>query len=90
MIAVVDACSGNLRSVQRALEQAGGDVVITADPEVVRGADKIVVPGQGAFGEFAKGIAGGLGRTPAPCWATAGECPARFAGGSSPLRTGGL
>jgi len=61
VIAVVDACSGNLRSVQRALEQAGGDVVITADPEVVRGADKIVVPGQGAFGEFAKGMAGGIG-----------------------------
>jgi glutamine amidotransferase len=61
VIAVVDACSGNLRSVQRALERAGATVVITADPEVVRRADKIVVPGQGAFGEFAKGMKQGLG-----------------------------
>jgi glutamine amidotransferase len=47
--------------VQRALEQAGARVVITADPQVVRRADKIVVPGQGAFGEFAKGMQDGLG-----------------------------
>jgi imidazole glycerol-phosphate synthase subunit HisH len=57
LIAVVDACSGNLRSVERALAQVGGQVVVTRDPEVIRRADKVVVPGQGAFGEFAKGIA---------------------------------
>jgi glutamine amidotransferase len=56
VIAVVDACSGNLRSVQRALMQVGGEVVVTRDPEVIRRADKVVVPGQGAFAEFAKGI----------------------------------
>ena len=52
MIAIVDVCSGNLRSVERSLHHAGGDVVVTRDPEVVRRADKIVVPGQGAFGVF--------------------------------------
>jgi len=52
MIAVVDVCSGNLRSVERALAHVGGDVVVTRDPDVVRRADKIVVPGQGAFGVF--------------------------------------
>ena len=52
MIAVVDVCSGNLRSVERAIAHVGGDVVITRDAEVVRRADKIVVPGQGAFGVF--------------------------------------
>ena len=57
MIAVVDVCSGNLRSVERALAQVGGDVVITRDPDVVRRADKIVVPGQGAFGVFMRGLA---------------------------------
>lgn len=57
MIAIVDVCSGNLRSVQRALARAGGDVVVTQDPEVVRRADKIVVPGQGAFGVFMRGLA---------------------------------
>jgi imidazole glycerol-phosphate synthase subunit HisH len=56
MIALVDVCSGNLRSVQRALERVGGDVVITSDPAVVRSADKLVVPGQGAFGVFMRGL----------------------------------
>ena len=56
MIAVVDVCSGNLRSVQRAIAQVGGDVVVTRDAAVVRRADKIVVPGQGAFGMFMRGL----------------------------------
>ncbi len=56
MIAIVDVCSGNLRSVERAIAQVGGDVVVTRDPDVVRKADKIVVPGQGAFGVFMRGL----------------------------------
>ena len=56
MIAVVDVCSGNLRSVERALVKAGGDVVVTRDADVVRRANKIVVPGQGAFGVFMRGL----------------------------------
>lgn len=56
MIAVVDVCGGNLRSVQRALEQVGAKVIVTRDPEAVRRADKIVVPGQGAFGVFMQGL----------------------------------
>ncbi len=60
-IAIVDVCSGNLRSVQRALLAVGGEVVVTRDPEVVRRADKIVVPGQGAFGMFVQGLADGRG-----------------------------
>ena len=55
-IALVDVCSGNLRSVERALVRAGGEVVVSSDPEVVRRADKIVVPGQGAFGVFMRGL----------------------------------
>ncbi len=50
-IAVIDSGSGNLRSVQRALLAAGGQPSFTSDPEVVRKADRIVVPGQGAFGD---------------------------------------
>jgi len=57
VIVIVDACSGNLRSVERALAHVGGDVVIARDPETVRRADKIVVPGQGAFGVFMRGLA---------------------------------
>ncbi|MDB4953322.1 MAG: imidazole glycerol phosphate synthase, glutamine amidotransferase subunit [Myxococcales bacterium] len=56
MIAIVDVCSGNLRSVERALAHAGADVIVTRDPEVVRRADKLVVPGQGAFGVFMRGL----------------------------------
>lgn len=56
MIAIVDVCSGNLRSVERALQKVGADVVVTRDPDTVRRADKIVVPGQGAFGEFMRGL----------------------------------
>lgn len=56
MIAIVDVCSGNLRSVERAIAKVGGDVIVTRDPDVVRKADKIVVPGQGAFGVFMRGL----------------------------------
>ena len=52
MIAIVDVCSGNLRSVERSLARVGGNAVVTRDPDVVRTADKIVVPGQGTFGVF--------------------------------------
>ncbi len=48
---VIDSGSGNLRSVHRALEAAGCVPEFTADPDVVRRADRIVVPGQGAFGD---------------------------------------
>lgn len=57
MIAVVDVCSGNLRSVEKALAAVGGQVTVTRDPDVVRKADKVVVPGQGAFGAFTHGLA---------------------------------
>lgn len=48
--AVVDYGAGNLRSVEKALVRAGGEsVVITSDPEVVASADRVVLPGDGAF-----------------------------------------
>lgn len=49
MIAIVDYGMANLRSVERALAAAGGDPVISGDPEVVARADKVVLPGVGAF-----------------------------------------
>jgi glutamine amidotransferase len=57
VIAILDVCSGNLRSVERAVAHVGGKVVVTRDPETVRKADKLVVPGQGAFGVFMRGLA---------------------------------
>lgn len=53
---VIDSGSGNLRSVYRALEAAGSAPTVTADPDAVRQADRIVVPGQGAFGDCVKNL----------------------------------
>jgi glutamine amidotransferase len=50
MIAVVDYDAGNLRSVAKALESLGADVRVTGDPTDVERADKIILPGVGAFG----------------------------------------
>ena len=49
MIAIIDYGMGNLRSVQKGFEKVGVDAVITADPQAVLKADKIVLPGVGAF-----------------------------------------
>ena len=61
-IAVVDYGSGNLASAARALalaaERAGiaATVAVTADPEMVARADRIVLPGQGAFADCVRGL----------------------------------
>ena len=49
MIAVVDYGMGNLHSVAKGLERVGGEVVVTHDAQVVAAADKVVLPGVGAF-----------------------------------------
>ncbi len=50
MIAIIDYGAGNLRSIRRALETNGAETVITSDPDVVRGADAVVLPGVGHAG----------------------------------------
>lgn len=61
-VAVIDYQSGNLASAARGLQLAAArrgldaEVVITADPDEVRRADRIVLPGQGAFPDCAKGL----------------------------------
>jgi glutamine amidotransferase len=63
-IAVCDVGLGNLRSVERALERASGgaaSVQITHDPDQVRHADKVVMPGQGGFGDCARALGAGMG-----------------------------
>ncbi|ABQ28199.1 imidazole glycerol phosphate synthase subunit HisH [Geotalea uraniireducens] len=49
MIAIIDYGMGNLRSVQKGFEKVGFDAVVTADPTVVLEAEKVVLPGVGAF-----------------------------------------
>ncbi len=61
-VAVVDYGSGNLASAARALERAArcaeiaAEIVITAEPETVMRADRVVLPGQGAFRDCAQGL----------------------------------
>ncbi len=51
MIAIIDYGMGNLRSVQKALEAVGSGAEITCDPDRVRQADKVILPGVGAFAD---------------------------------------
>jgi glutamine amidotransferase len=60
-IAILDYGMGNLRSVEKALERVGAEAVISADPETVRAADGVILPGVGAF-PAAMGRVGQLGR----------------------------
>ncbi|MEP7135967.1 MAG: imidazole glycerol phosphate synthase subunit HisH [Chloroflexota bacterium] len=55
-IILIDAGTGNLRSVQKALEAVGANVIRTDDPEKVLNAKQIVLPGVGAFGDFMSGL----------------------------------
>ncbi len=51
MIAIVDYEMGNLRSVQKALEKLGYEAAITDDPAVLAAADKLILPGVGAYAD---------------------------------------
>ena len=51
MIAIIDYDAGNIKSVEKALKTLGQDVVITRDPEAILSADKVILPGVGAFGD---------------------------------------
>jgi glutamine amidotransferase len=58
-IAVVDYGMGNLRSVSKALEHVapGAQVLVTADPEAIHSAERVVVPGQGALPDCMRSLA---------------------------------
>ena len=63
MIAVVDYGVGNLFSLVSSLKAVGADAVVTGDADVLRNADKIILPGVGAFGDAAEKLrATGLDR----------------------------
>lgn len=55
-IALIDYGIGNLRSVQKALEHVGAEVHLTEDANVILAAEKVVLPGVGAFGDGMKGL----------------------------------
>ena len=51
MIAIVDYDAGNLMSVKKALEYIGETPVVTRDVKTILTADKVILPGVGAFGD---------------------------------------
>ena len=53
MIAIVDYGVGNLFSLESSFAAIGAEVIVTDDPAVIRAADKIILPGVGAFGDAA-------------------------------------
>ena len=61
-VAIIDYGSGNLRSAEKAFQRAAGelglgnDVQVTSDPEIARKADRIVLPGVGAFRDCRNGL----------------------------------
>src|SRR5215469_14838902 len=61
-VALIDYGSGNLRSAEKALARAaqehgtGHEIVVTSDPDMVRGAERIVLPGVGAFADCMRGL----------------------------------
>lgn len=56
MIAIIDYDAGNIKSVQKALLKLGQETEITADAERILAADKIILPGVGAFGDAMKNL----------------------------------
>ena len=51
MIAIIDYDAGNIKSVEKALAYLGEEVRITRDREEILSADKVILPGVGAFGD---------------------------------------
>ncbi len=60
-VVIADLGVGNLRSVARAVQRAGGDVTITADPDALLRAGRVIVPGQGAFRDCGVALERGFG-----------------------------
>jgi glutamine amidotransferase len=56
MIAIVDYGMGNLLSVRNAVEALGADAVIAKDPRAIRNAERIILPGVGAFGDCMRNL----------------------------------
>lgn len=56
MIAIIDYDAGNIKSVEKALVCLGQEVIVTRDAEVLRRADKVVLPGVGNFGDCMRNL----------------------------------
>jgi imidazole glycerol-phosphate synthase subunit HisH len=56
MIAIIDYGMGNLYSVEKAFAKLGAAAIITSDPQVIGTADRVVLPGVGAFGDCMRNL----------------------------------
>lgn len=59
MIAIIDYGMGNLRSVQKGFEKVGFDAIVTSDPSVLLDAERVVLPGVGAFRDCMRNLEAG-------------------------------
>ena len=81
MIAIIDYGVGNLFSLRSSLTHLGLEAVVTADAQTIRKADRLILPGVGAFGDAMDKLSA-TGLVPvireqaaqSPCWASAWEC----------------
>ena len=51
MVAIIDYDAGNIKSVEKAMQHLGADVTVTRDRDMILNADKVILPGVGAFGD---------------------------------------
>lgn len=58
MTAIIDYDAGNIRSVEKALQALGEEAIVTRDKEVILNADRVILPGVGAFGDAMDKIRG--------------------------------
>lgn len=58
MVAVIDYDAGNIKSVEKALIHLGADVSVTREPDAILNADRVILPGVGAFGDAMDKIRG--------------------------------
>ena len=56
MITIIDYGAGNIRSIEKAMQFLGEEVCLTGDPEKVRAAEKLILPGGGNFGDAMRNL----------------------------------
>jgi Glutamine amidotransferase len=79
MIAIIDYDMGNLRSLENALDRLGATYCVTADPDTIRKADKVILPGVGHAGLamdnlVERGLPAVIRSCASPYWVSAWAC----------------
>ena len=56
MVVIIDYDAGNIKSVEKAIQHLGSEVVLSNDKNVIQSADRVILPGVGAFGHAMKNL----------------------------------